>query len=57
MASVGRKEANAVAGEVIPFKADKRKVKDVQGVVDKDVKCVAPLFNIVNIRSSLFGLC
>lgn len=46
MAGVGRKEADSIAGEVIPFKNDKRKAKEVEGVVDKDTKCVAPLFNL-----------
>ena len=47
MARTGRKEADAVAGEKIPFKNDKRKAKEVDGVLDKDVQCIAPLFNIV----------
>ncbi|KAH8108153.1 hypothetical protein BXZ70DRAFT_997648 [Cristinia sonorae] len=46
MAGLGRKEANAIAGEEILFKNDKSKVKSVEGMVSPDTKCIAPLFNL-----------
>lgn len=55
MARTGRKDANAIAGENIPFKNDKRKAKEVEGVVDRDIQCIAPLFNIVSSSCSSFG--
>ena len=46
MASLGRTEANVLAGEEIQTN-DKSKVKDVEHVPDLSKKLVAPLFNIV----------
>lgn len=54
MAARGRKEADATAGEEIPFKNDKSKAKKTEGVVAPDVKCIAPLFNLVSL--SYFSL-
>lgn len=48
MAKIGRKEANSIAGEEIVFKNEKSKVKEVEGMVPHDQKCIAPLFNIVS---------
>lgn len=47
MASNGRKEANQLAGEVIPFRNEKSKVKSVEGMAPHDQKVIAPLFNLV----------
>jgi hypothetical protein len=47
MASHGRKEANQLAGEVIPFHNEKSKVKEVDGMIPHDQKIMAPLFNLV----------
>ncbi|GJE86959.1 nucleoside-diphosphate-sugar epimerase-like protein [Phanerochaete sordida] len=66
MSKIGRKEANSIAGEEILFKNDKSKVKEVEGMVAPDQKCVAPAFNIEddsntsmadlgNIITSFFG--
>ena len=52
MAKTGRTEADALAGEEIVFKNDKSKVKEVEGMVPPDQKCVAPAFNIVRTRRS-----
>ncbi|KZT03520.1 uncharacterized protein LAESUDRAFT_729108 [Laetiporus sulphureus 93-53] len=41
----GRKEADALAGEELPFKNDKSKA-DIDGVIAPDMKVVAPLFNL-----------
>ena len=49
MAKVGRTEANAIAGEEIPFKNEKSKVDQVDGMVPHNQKVIAPLFNIVSI--------
>lgn len=49
MAGLGRKEADAIAGEEILFKNDKSKAKKVDGMVSPDTKCIAPLFNIVSL--------
>ncbi|KAI0781092.1 hypothetical protein BD413DRAFT_20648 [Trametes elegans] len=46
MAKLGRKEADAIAGEEIPFKNDKSKVNEVEGMVPHNQKVIAPLFNI-----------
>ncbi|ESK85966.1 nad dependent epimerase dehydratase family protein [Moniliophthora roreri MCA 2997] len=48
IASKGRKEADALAGEEIIFHNDKSKVKDVQGAPAPDKKVIAPLFNLVD---------
>ncbi len=53
MAKIGRTEANAIAGEEILFKNEKSKVKQVEGMIPADHKCIAPLFNIVNIISKV----
>lgn len=47
MASTGRQQANTVAGEEIVFRNDKKKIKEVEGVVPPEQKIVAPLFNLV----------
>lgn len=47
MAPQGRKAADALAGEIIPFHNEKSKVKDVEGMPPHDRKLVAPLFNLV----------
>jgi len=52
MASQGRKAADALAGEVIPFHNDKSKVKEVEGMPPHDQKLVAPLFNLVDDSNS-----
>lgn len=44
----GYAEAYALAGEEILFKNDKGKVAEVEGMVAPDVKCIAPLFNLVS---------
>ncbi|KIY43672.1 hypothetical protein FISHEDRAFT_68077 [Fistulina hepatica ATCC 64428] len=48
MAPMGRKEADAKAGEVIPFYNEKAKVKEVEGMPPADQKIVAPLFNLTD---------
>jgi nucleoside-diphosphate-sugar epimerase len=52
MASHGRKEANQLAGEVIPFHNEKSKVKEVDGMIPHDQKIMAPLFNLVDDSNS-----
>ncbi len=52
MAPLGRKEANQQAGEVIHFRNEKGKVKEVEGMRPHDEKIVAPLFNLVSITVS-----
>jgi hypothetical protein len=47
MAPLGRGEANAAAGEDIPFHNDKSKVSEVPGMPAHDRKIIAPLFNLV----------
>ena len=47
MASRCRKEANQLAGEVIPFHNEKSKVKEIDGMVPHDQTIIAPLFNLV----------
>jgi len=47
MASRCRKEANQLAGELIPFHNEKSKVKEVDGMTPHDQKVIAPLFNLV----------
>ncbi|KAI8998784.1 hypothetical protein BD414DRAFT_133694 [Trametes punicea] len=46
MAKIGRKEADAIAGEEIPFKNEKSKADEVEGMVPHNQKVIAPLFNI-----------
>ena len=48
MAKIGRKEADALAGEEIVFKNEKSKVSEVEGMVSPSQKVVAPLFNVVS---------
>jgi hypothetical protein len=48
MEPLGRKQADALAGEPLLFKNDKKKIKDVEGVVSPDQALTAPLFNIVS---------
>lgn len=49
MASLGRKEANIIAGEELIFHNDKRKVASVEGMPPHDAKIIAPVFNIVSL--------
>ncbi|KII88949.1 hypothetical protein PLICRDRAFT_53446 [Plicaturopsis crispa FD-325 SS-3] len=46
--SVGRKEADAIAGEEIIAHHQKSKVKDVEGLVPHSQKVIAPLFNLTD---------
>lgn len=48
MAKIGRQEADSIAGEEIPFKNEKSKVNEVEGMIPHSQKVVAPLFNIVS---------
>ncbi|KAI6151013.1 hypothetical protein BKA82DRAFT_4122827 [Pisolithus tinctorius] len=48
MGPLGRKEANAIAGEKISFHNDKGKVKEVAGTCSPDAQPVAPIFNVVD---------
>jgi hypothetical protein len=48
MASLGRKEANVLAGEEILFHNDKKNLAEVAGVPPHDKKIIAPVFNIVS---------
>ncbi|KIJ60624.1 hypothetical protein HYDPIDRAFT_116923 [Hydnomerulius pinastri MD-312] len=48
MKPLGRKEANSLAGERIPFHNDKSKVKEVEGTCLPDTEPVAPIFNVVD---------
>jgi len=48
MASIGRKQANAIAGEEIIFHNEKRNLTGVDGVAPLDKKLIAPMFNIVD---------
>jgi len=48
MASLGRKEANTVAGEIIRFHNDKNKENEVAFMPPHDQKLIAPLFNLVD---------
>lgn len=48
VASIGREEANKVAGEDIYFANDKAKVQEVKGAPDPKAKLTAPLFNLVD---------
>ncbi|KAJ7074220.1 hypothetical protein C8F01DRAFT_1099684 [Mycena amicta] len=52
IAPLGRKEADALAGEIIIFHNDKSKVADVKGMPDPTKKLVAPLFNLVDDSNS-----
>jgi len=45
---LGRKAADDLAGEVIPFHNDKSKVKQVEGMPPHNQKLIAPLFNLVD---------
>ena len=47
MTPLGRKQADALAGEKIYFHNDKDKVKEVDGTCPANVQPVAPLFNLV----------
>lgn len=48
MAPLGRREADAKAGETIYFHNTASKTKEVEGMPEPDVKLIAPLFNIVS---------
>jgi len=48
MASLGRKEADILAGEEIKFHNDKSKTKEVASMPPYDQKLIAPLFNLVD---------
>lgn len=48
MAPLGRREADAKAGETIYFHNTASKIKEVEGMPEPDVKLIAPLFNIVD---------
>ncbi|KAJ3979181.1 hypothetical protein F5890DRAFT_1641432, partial [Lentinula detonsa] len=52
MASLGRKEADSLAGESIIFHNEKSKVSQVEGMPPHDSKLVAPLFNLVDDSNS-----
>ncbi|KAF7338641.1 NAD dependent epimerase dehydratase family protein [Mycena venus] len=57
MASLGRKEANSLAGEEILFHNEKSKASEVQGMPPSDKKLIAPLFNLVdNSESTLLSV-
>lgn len=49
MGSVGRAQANTLAGETLRFHAPEKKelLKDLEGHLPKDKDPVAPLFNLV----------
>ena len=49
MASLGREEADTLAGEEIPFHNDKSKVSEVPGMPTHDQKVIVPLFNLVSL--------
>lgn len=58
MASLGRKEADILAGEEIAFHNEKNKASQVEGMQSHDKKLIAPLFNLVgNITFSSVTLC
>jgi hypothetical protein len=48
MVPLGRKQADALAGEEIIFHNDKSKIKTIDGVPPHDKKLLAPLFNLVD---------
>ncbi|KAI6129162.1 hypothetical protein EV401DRAFT_2224860 [Pisolithus croceorrhizus] len=48
MRPLGRQQADAIAGEKIPFHNDKGKVKELAGTCSPDVQPVAPIFNLVD---------
>lgn len=54
MAKTGRAEANTIAGEDIPFRNEKSKVSEVEGMIPHNQKVVAPLFNIVSSPRVMF---
>jgi hypothetical protein len=56
MAGLGRQQADATAGEPIHFRNDKKKIKDIEGIVSPDQTPVAPLFNLAR-RFSLSLSC
>jgi hypothetical protein len=51
MASIGRKEADSLAGEEIIFHNDKRNLTEVEGMPPHDKKLIAPVFNVVSFLS------
>jgi hypothetical protein len=55
MEPLGRKEADAVAGEKIFFQNDKKKIADVEGVTAATDIPIAPIFNLV-IRLQLYAM-
>jgi hypothetical protein len=48
MASLGRKEADSLAGDEIIFYNDKNFFTEVDGMVSADKKLIAPLFDVVS---------
>ena len=54
MGKIGRKEADAIAGEEIVFHNEKSKVAEVEGMAPANKKCIAPLFNLVSACSAFF---
>ncbi|KAH8829597.1 NAD-P-binding protein [Flagelloscypha sp. PMI_526] len=48
MEGLGRAKADEVAGEVIRFRHEKDKVRDVEGSPSPDVKLVAPVFHVAD---------
>lgn len=52
MAKIGRQEADSIAGEEIPFKNEKSKVSEVEGMIPHSQKVIAPLFNVVSFLPS-----
>ncbi|KAI6043050.1 hypothetical protein EDC04DRAFT_2891319 [Pisolithus marmoratus] len=48
MRPLGRKQADAIAGEKIPFHNDRSRVKEVVGTCSPDTQPVAPMFNLVD---------
>jgi hypothetical protein len=53
IASLGRKEANSLAGEEIIFHNDKRHVTEVDGMSPHNKKLIAPMFNVVSLTDEL----
>ena len=56
MAKIGRKEADALAGEEVVFKNEKSKASEVEGMVPPTQKVIAPLFNIVSAAAVMRGM-
>lgn len=47
MVPLGRKQADAIAGEEIRFHNEKSKIKTIEGAAPHDKKLIAPVFNLV----------